>query len=545
MLSRFLLLLSLCGLLANPGSAGFADDTATKPALVVQIKSIDGLVADAKYLATLSGREEEAKQAEGMFKSLVGPKGLEGIDTKRPLGLYGFVDPHLMDSTAVLMLPIADDNAFLSLLAGLNVNATKEDDGAYLVAPGLAPVSIHFRFAHKYVYATARDKSAIAPDKLRDPAKVLPPGQNDTLFASFRVDQIPEVFKQLITSQAEVRLADLGDQKKEGESPVARAIRAQVFKEAARQLASVINDGGEMTLRLGVDRKSSELTAELTINGRPQSALANSIVAIGTTPSLFAGLVKPDAAVNAVVHGALPESLQQSLGKALDDGFREALQKEKDKNKRMQQELIYKALSPTLKAGELDAAVSVRGPKENKHYTVVAGVKLKEGKAVEETFRDLLKDVPRAERDKIKLDAETTGSAKIHRLDVQEAYDADARQRLGDNPVYVAFRPDAAFLALGEGGLSALKEALASKPADAQPLLIEISVARLAPLIATKDNTAPARAAQKAFGGADASRDQIRLSIEGGKALKLRVALQSAAVRFFSLMDKQSKGEPE
>ena len=63
-------------------------------ALVVSFKSLDGLIADAKYVAELAGRSEEAAQFEKMFKNQFGgPKGLEGIDPKKPIGLYARLSP--------------------------------------------------------------------------------------------------------------------------------------------------------------------------------------------------------------------------------------------------------------------------------------------------------------------------------------------------------------------------------------------------------------------------------------------------------------------
>src|SRR5262249_47662054 len=184
-----------------------ADTAGTTPTLVVRVRSIDGLLGDFQYVANLAGREEEAKQLQGLFKSRVGPKGLDGIDTKRPLGLYGSLDANVMESTAVLLIPISDQNAFLGLLEGFNFKAKKEDDGVYSVMPENLPFPIYLRFANQYAYATAREKTALDKNKLLDPAKVLAEKPNETVFASFRIDQIPDVFKQLITSQVEVKLA--------------------------------------------------------------------------------------------------------------------------------------------------------------------------------------------------------------------------------------------------------------------------------------------------------------------------------------------------
>src|SRR5262245_45522458 len=72
-------------------------EQAKKPGLVVRVQSIDELLANVRYLAGLVGQEEQAKQIEGFLKSMAGPKGLEGIDTKRPIGLYGNFGPNGID----------------------------------------------------------------------------------------------------------------------------------------------------------------------------------------------------------------------------------------------------------------------------------------------------------------------------------------------------------------------------------------------------------------------------------------------------------------
>src|SRR5947207_2428382 len=79
---------SMCGP-AESAAGAAAQAAADKPAVVVAFKSLDGLINDAKYIAGLAGKDEEAKQAEKMLKGLLGsPTGLEGIDPKKPVGLY-------------------------------------------------------------------------------------------------------------------------------------------------------------------------------------------------------------------------------------------------------------------------------------------------------------------------------------------------------------------------------------------------------------------------------------------------------------------------
>src|SRR5260370_82217 len=119
MFTRRCLSQALLGLVIIGPVRATAADATTAPTLVVRIRSIDGLIGDVKYVATLAGRGEEAKQFEGLINARMGPKGLEGIDTKRPLGFYGTLDANLMESTAALLIPISDQKAFLGLLEGL------------------------------------------------------------------------------------------------------------------------------------------------------------------------------------------------------------------------------------------------------------------------------------------------------------------------------------------------------------------------------------------------------------------------------------------
>src|SRR5947209_1859497 len=116
MLKRMLPCVALLGLVALPTTARPADDKKpVTPALVV--------------------REEQAKQFEGMIRAKAGgPKGLEGIDARRPMALYAaFGEGGIENSTAVALIPIADEKAFLGLIENLGAKAEKENDGAYKV----------------------------------------------------------------------------------------------------------------------------------------------------------------------------------------------------------------------------------------------------------------------------------------------------------------------------------------------------------------------------------------------------------------------------
>src|SRR5262249_41968820 len=87
---RHLWFVALTGFALTP--LAHADDKPASPSLVVQLKSIDGLMADAKYFSTLVDREDEVKNIEGIIQTFTNEQGLGGIDTKRPFALYGSFD---------------------------------------------------------------------------------------------------------------------------------------------------------------------------------------------------------------------------------------------------------------------------------------------------------------------------------------------------------------------------------------------------------------------------------------------------------------------
>ena len=66
---------------------------------------------------------------------MAGDKGLEGIDTKSPFGIYGSVGADGFDSSAVGMIPVANEKAFLDLLERLNLKPEKDEGGVYTVVP--------------------------------------------------------------------------------------------------------------------------------------------------------------------------------------------------------------------------------------------------------------------------------------------------------------------------------------------------------------------------------------------------------------------------
>jgi hypothetical protein len=533
-------LVAVLGLTAVPSPDFPAQhDSSPAPMLVVRVSSIDDAIADLKYLAGLAGQPGDVKKIDAQVKKVF-PKGFPGIDTKRPLGLYGTLDPagNARESMGTLLVPVNDEKAFLALLQDYELKAQKADDGTYTLERGEDKIPVYLRFAHKYAYINFQDRAALATDQLLPPARIFSGDSAETVAASFRIEKIPDVWRKVALPQVEGRLAAAEEQRPAGETETQHALRVQVLREAARKFTALLTEGSDLTLRLKVNRQTHELTAEASLSGKPDSELAKNLAALGGTPSLFGNLAGADSAISGLIHFALPAEVRKALVPVIDDGIRATLLKEKDKAKRALAEKVLNSLAPTLKAGELDAAVDLRRGSGNKHYRLVAGVKVQDGAAIDQALRELLKELPGEQRGRIKIDAETAGDVKIHRIDVQKDLDEHARKNFGDNPFYVAVRSDALFIAGGDNGLAALKEALVAKPATAPLLRFDVSLARLASVMGKK-KVDPQEAAHKIFSGDDKDNDKIHLTVEGGKTLKIRLDLKTPVIKFMRLIDPQ------
>jgi hypothetical protein len=518
-----------------------ADAKPSTPTLIVRLESVDDLFADLKHLAAFADRDDLVAQAEGLLKARGGAKGVEGIDTKRPIGLYGLVSEDVVSSKVVALVPLADEKAFLNLLKTLNLKFEEGKDGVYTVKVEPLPFPIFFRFANKYVYATIRDESAIAKDALLPPETVLPSGEIGMMSAAVRLDQFSTDLKQLAMGQLGLRLADIRDRDFGSGNKAEKEFWKQAFEEFSSRIKSVLKDGQELGVHLSVDRKKNDLSLELTLNGKPDSKLAAGIAELGKGKSLFGALFTENAALRGELTLALPEPLRKAFAAVIDENIAQGLEKEKDPAKRKAGADFIKGLEPSLKAGEFDGCVVLQPPSgAGKYHTVIVGLKLKDGAALEKAARDLVQVLPPDVQALIHPDAETVSGVKVHRLDAQKQFDEKSKKLYGDNPAFVAIRDDALFLTLGENALGALKEALASKPATAPLLELDLSLARMAGAIAIdrKDEKGVVeRAAKEAF-EKDKDGDTIRFRVEGGKALKLRVQGKAAVIKFLDELQK-------
>lgn len=509
-------------------------------AVVARLAPLDDLIADLRYVVKRAGREEEAKQIEGMLKARTGPKGLEGVDTKKPIGMYVLVDKQLNQSQLVFLLPIADRKTFLTFLETLDLKPEEKKDGSYELTVENVPTGpILMRFAHGYLYAMPRlnEKQALpAEAKLPKPATAL--AGSGMLSLAVNVEEVPRQVRKVAVSALALQLGNLKEQAPEGQTEKQAAVREAILDEMTAQVKSLLEEGQSFNLKLAVDRKKHDLTLEAKLSGRKGTALAKSLASLGQAEGIGAALMAKDQVLGGFARLALPARVVKAMGPALDESTGQGLKGLTEEQRKLAEPLV-KALDRTLKSGTLDAAVQLRGPGAGGKYTFLAAARVEGGDKIEKAIKQALTDAPDNVKKVVKVDAAKGGGVNIHQ--VTQKADANTKAVLGDGPLYFALRKDAAMATMGEGALAGLKGALAAKPKAGQLAHFEVSMAALAPLI--KDRKGAPEAAKKAF--KEKGDDRVTLNVTSGPALAVKLSIKSAVLTFAGLLDKADRDAEE
>jgi hypothetical protein len=524
---------------ADPGkSAG--------PALLVRVQSVNDLIATAKYIRTLLP-EEQGNQLElgiGALDAFIDKdKGsLEGIDVKNPIGLYVAFGEELSPTPpVVLLVPVADKDTLLAALKEKGMLKVEEEKGdVYKTQPDQVPFPVYFRFANKYAYVTINDPENINPKTLPKPADVLGGRPEHLVSATFRIDRLPEAMKRMALAGIENALARGKEQPIPDELKAAKDFRDKAIDGLTGNLKELLDGGEQVALRLNVDQKAEEVSFELELTGQKGSKLAKDIMSIRQNKSVVGGaLASPDAALTFNLSVGLPANLKQSFPPVVDELLKEVKKKGNIPGEiQTKAEPLVNALLPTIKGGELDFGVAMVGPDKDNHYTVVAGLKLADGKKVEAALKDIVKkELPPEFSGLVQFDAEKlAGGASLHTVKVADQLDENGRKVLGKSDLYLTFREDLLVLAIGPGARDALKRAVASQPADVGVLNFQVALARIVPIMGdnAQELAAAKAAAEKVFGKGGSQADTIRFAVEGGDSLKVKIAAKGKAIRFLT-----------
>ena len=552
MFSRLSRLAVLAVAFATPTAFAAPDkaDTAAKkgPAVLVRVQSVNDLLKTADYVGTLLPEDarNQLKQGTDFARALIDDKtGLAGVNVKEPIGLYvTFGEEFDGTPPVVVLIPIADREAFLNTLEQqgmLKIEAPKDKDGVYKTEPQQSPFPVYFRFANGYAYATVGDAANIDTKTLARPADVLGGRPEHLVSATVRIDRLPDGLKKMAIAGIENALANGKDQPVPNETPAMKEFKEKFIDTIAANIKDVLDSGEEAALRLNVDPKGDEFALELELTGVKGKKLAKDIQSIRDNKSVVGGaLAATDPAFSWNLSVSLPAGLKKSWGPVADDAMAQGLKEANIPGEMLAKaEPLMNALKPTVKAGELDVGFAFVGPDKDDKYTLVAGLKVAEGKKLDGVMKEAMKELPPEASGLLKLDEETLpGGVKLHRVLLADQFEKEpkAAKVFGKSDAYLAFRDDLLVVAIGAGAKEAVKKAVASKPADIGIVRLQVHMARLAALMGddAQQLAAAKAAAEKVFGKGGSKADLIKFSIDGGDSLKLKVSAHGKAIQFLA-----------
>jgi hypothetical protein len=501
---------------------------------VVRVKSLEALRADLHYLARQAGQAPLAKTAEDFLQKMLGGKDPDGIDPRRPFGLYLLWPKKVQDFNnlnvpAVAFLPIADEKQFFGMIEKMGYKTRKEGE-VYRLLQG-EEIRGTLRLANQCAYV-ANQLDALT-GKLPEPTALVPTGGAESVVsAALFVERFPKEYRDALDSLfnplglfMSVALGndEKGKQPDETEEQFrqrqANSKRLRALPGAMKAgLVSFLDQTREIGLRLDVENLSHRATLELAVLPRPDTELESFAAYAGGARSRFAGQVRA-ASMGLFVHFPPKGSLDEWIGRVeevsdavrdfADPAFRGSILKG------------LRILFETLAADGFDFGL-FREKREDGAGALVAGLKVHQGRRLDHLLRDVFKSMKTADKAQWPVDWNHArhGAARIHRVRFKDF----------NETAWVALRDDVVFAGFGEEGLKSVEAALDrfGEETVVPTPLVEF-VAAPAWLFDRKQLEA-----YRKRDGADADKDRLRITLEGGKDYRLRVTLNTALLKWLA-----------
>jgi hypothetical protein len=528
---RFQWLAAIVAALVGGGIAQAQPARDALPTVELRVRCVNDLLDKGQYVGGLIGKEDIVKAVRQILKNLsMEGKGIEGVDPKLPFGLYATLSADVVNSPVVLMVPIADQGRFLEMLKNrLEVVPEKVEDGTL---KALVPVvnELFLRFTNGYLYV-ARSPKDLDPKKLLAPKEFF--AREDPAVGSLivRLDRIPAEVKTFVVGQFELGVAEQRKKNGMAEGPAEKAILDFVGDGLSEGLKSLLDDARELNVRVFINEKGDELSAELTLTAKTGSTMSKFFGSLDGKTSLPAAIVAVrDPAVHYSARIGMPAEMKKRFGGVVDEGVKQILDKA-DPNAKAIIEKALETLAPTLKAGELDAAASLIGPNAKGQYAIISAAAVKNGKEIEKLLREV-SGLAGAVAD-FDFDVEKIGNFSLHKITVSDA-PGDFEKLFGANTFWLAISDDYFAISIEKDG-ALLKAGLKNKPAAVPVLSIDVAAAKLLPLVARDLKPDEVKAVMTdAFGGAPAAgKDSVKVTITGGDQLTAKVVAKGKAVRLF------------
>jgi len=505
-----------------------------EPTIEIRLSSIEDLVNKAVYIGKLAGQEDVVLGVKQLLKNLSAEgQGIEGVDPKRPFGLYAILDSDLVNSPFVVMIPIASKDRFLQMLKErLDIEPGKGEGGTLKIQlpeqaanPVIDAVFIRFERDYLYLARTAKDldpKILIAPkDYFSD---------QDRAVASFlvRMNKIPNDVKTFVVGQLELAIAE--QKNMVGDNPVEKAVFDWLSDTFVGGIKSLLDDSKDLSAKLYIDEAIDEFQFEATLTPKTGSPMSKYFSNLAGHTSLPAGIATArDTIVRGSAKITMPEEMKKRFGEVVEKIVAAALKEVNNDQERELAKRVFDTITPTLKAAEFDAAVSLLTPDAKGRSILLGAAAIKNGKEIEKLVKDFAPFAGNAAN--FTFDIETINGFTLHKVELNEV-PPELEKFFGTKTIWLALTDRIAVFSLESDG-AAIKTAVKNKAVAVPLFSLEVATAKLLPLSAQELKPDELKALQKeTFGeGSPVGKDTISITITGGNALTIQGKMKGKAVQ--------------
>lgn len=520
----WLLSLALVACVSAPASA------LEKPTLLIRLASVDTLTAKGKYLAKLLDQADLFEQAEGFLKAFTGPRGIDGLDNKKPLGLYGRLGPNGLDSEVVILAPIADQDKFLTFLKKNGFPAEPGKEGLYRIDLPSVPLPGFLRFANGYVYFNLGREEALDEKNLVKPESILPVDQIGLMTVMLDLEQVPDTMRRLALQFIEDQRKIAADKIPDTLNPVEKSLQILLQEFGFDSLKNIVKEGGPIVFQTDIDETKEALSVRLSFAAQGDTKLSKDLAEMGKAASVAAGALPADAVLRGSLNITLPAKIASGLA-AYEKNLKAELAKQNDPRVRTAVEGLYDAVMPTVKAGIVDIGFAIAPTVGGKHAIVTTGQVVKGG-TIETALKGVLDLIPANDRRKIRLevDMDKVGKTNVHGARI-DTLDAEGKRLLGDGSVTFALRDDALLVAIGERSAEVLKQSVVAAPRPIGVGSLSVSVSKMLGVIPEDEMKRVEPAFKKALMANPKGSDKVVMTLQGGKELRLELTVPALVLQ--------------
>lgn len=555
-MKRFIALAAACMMLA---AAQPAQAQNVKPLVVVSVSSYAKVKDSILYLTKSLGLASQAQiaQSEGMADAMTG-----GLDTQKPIGLTVAFDGQ--EPVVVGFVPVKNLNQFLGGLGLFGVQAKDAGNGLKSISNGLAFIKEQDGYA--YVAQKAEYLQNVP-----DPAKAVGTlGKQFDVALLANMQNLPLDLKTQALSFIRMGLEESLEQQ-DGESDAQFNFRKQAAQQQMKQLEQFFNETDQIVMGWQTDKTGKKTFLDVTVTAARGTRMAKQFASLKDTSTKFGGVVKPDAPFSMHVATEMKdqEEIDQAVAQirilkttaleAIDDSEEFDTDEERDLVKGWASQALD-VLQRTVEAGRVDFAASFQslagGP-----ATILAGMHVADGKALEKIVEDILKTAQNKKEDfpKVQFNAGTHKGTTYHAVPLEPKDDVEQFEKIfGEKAMlYVGFSTDTIWVAMGANALDQLKAAIdgTGERKAVRPMAMTASLGSIMKLAAevNKDDPQLLPLANAVAGGLDHVRilidpidngEKVRFEIEEGVFKLIGVAtkaVQESTEKIFEKVEEELK----